>query len=270
MAFDLVHRVLYEWDLKPQDKLVMIVMAEHANADHGWQCWPTVETLAKATGSSRRTVQRSLRALEDLGCISIFRKSSGRPGEPNIYVVEHQWTPTDAKSDTTGVRLTPLDGRQNVTRRVTNTTETGVRMTPKTVIEPVKETVIPKPPPKTDEAQTIQGLWNEVAERHGLTKWVKVTKWHEKQAKDRVKEHGWDGIRKALSVIDSDPFYQSSEARGWCDIRYFLRPGGRKEQPIVLLLEKADRPKGSFGDREDDAPLWKQVAEREKAAGGMR
>ena len=50
-----------------EGKGVLIVLAEHA--DKWGICWPSAATLAKATGKSKRTVQRHLRTLEGAGFV---------------------------------------------------------------------------------------------------------------------------------------------------------------------------------------------------------
>jgi len=135
MCFNLVHQVIYgDHNLTQSEKLVLIVLAEHAKEDHGWECWPTVERLMRASCSSRRTVQRALRSLEDMGYIRIAKHSTGRPGEPTTYWVNAEYVAR-------GASVTPVEGRQCDAEGASNTTQTGASVTPKPVIEPVREPV---------------------------------------------------------------------------------------------------------------------------------
>ncbi len=62
----------------PQDKIILIVLAFHANAE-GW-AWPKIAGIQAATGLSRRTIQRRLEGLRRRGWILWTARStaSGR------------------------------------------------------------------------------------------------------------------------------------------------------------------------------------------------
>ncbi|RBQ03900.1 hypothetical protein DQE82_29640 [Micromonospora sp. LHW51205] len=52
-------------DLKPTERLVLVAIVAHANADG--DAWPSVATIADYVGCSERTVQRALRRLVEVG-----------------------------------------------------------------------------------------------------------------------------------------------------------------------------------------------------------
>ncbi|MET8908262.1 helix-turn-helix domain-containing protein [Micromonospora sp. NPDC004551] len=52
-------------DLKPTERLVLVAIVAHANADGA--AWPSVQTVAEYVGCSERTVQRALRRLVEVG-----------------------------------------------------------------------------------------------------------------------------------------------------------------------------------------------------------
>ncbi|MEV7262735.1 helix-turn-helix domain-containing protein [Micromonospora aurantiaca] len=52
-------------DLKPTERLVLVAIVAHANADGA--AWPSVATVAEYVGCSERTVQRALRRLVEVG-----------------------------------------------------------------------------------------------------------------------------------------------------------------------------------------------------------
>ena len=58
--------LVWEIDLPPGEKLVLLALADQAN-DAGTQCWPSVETIAKRSGQGIRTVRRALASLEKAG-----------------------------------------------------------------------------------------------------------------------------------------------------------------------------------------------------------
>ena len=62
-------------DVPPREKLMLILIASHANDDG--ECFPSQTTLAYRSGLSRRTVLRSLAELEERGVIT--RRQRRRP-----------------------------------------------------------------------------------------------------------------------------------------------------------------------------------------------
>jgi DNA-binding Lrp family transcriptional regulator len=59
---------IWEIPLPPTEKLVLLALADAAN-DEGL-CWPSIATIARKSGFSERSVQRSIRAAEGMGLIT--------------------------------------------------------------------------------------------------------------------------------------------------------------------------------------------------------
>lgn len=74
--------VVWELDLPPGEKLVLLALADQAN-DAGTHCWPSVATIAKRSGQNERTVRRALRSLETKGHLTC----NERRGTSTNYVV---------------------------------------------------------------------------------------------------------------------------------------------------------------------------------------
>lgn len=80
------------WDhsqARERDRLVLLAIADHCDHD-GSNAWPKLETLAAKVACSVRTVQRSIRALVDLGELEVEVNAGGsrdtRPDHrPNRY-----------------------------------------------------------------------------------------------------------------------------------------------------------------------------------------
>ncbi|WP_415905574.1 helix-turn-helix domain-containing protein [Neptuniibacter sp. QD48_55] len=62
---------------KPSQKLTLIVIGKFAN-EKSFDCWPSNKTIAKLSGLTVRTVQRSIKELIDLGYITVIDKGGGR------------------------------------------------------------------------------------------------------------------------------------------------------------------------------------------------
>ncbi len=67
MSIKLMHQV-WELPLAPREKLVALVIADHANDDG--IAWPSVVSIARKTGLSRRGVQMIIARLEQFGLIT--------------------------------------------------------------------------------------------------------------------------------------------------------------------------------------------------------
>ena len=58
--------------LKPLQRLVLLCLANHANEAE--ECWPSLDTLAKETGISRRYVVELVHKLASLGLVSMSKR----------------------------------------------------------------------------------------------------------------------------------------------------------------------------------------------------
>lgn len=79
-------RLIAESDLGPTERLVCQTLAVWID----WQTlelWPSIPTIAEATGKCRRTVQKALRVLEARGVIEYARRSSGGLGRSHRFRV---------------------------------------------------------------------------------------------------------------------------------------------------------------------------------------
>ncbi|WP_198147415.1 helix-turn-helix domain-containing protein [Sphingobium chungbukense] len=85
--------LVWELDLPPGEKLVLLALADQAN-DDGLQCWPAVSTIMKRSGQGERTVRRAIVDLERKGHLT--RKM--RDGNSTQYHVHPGQSGTPAKS----------------------------------------------------------------------------------------------------------------------------------------------------------------------------
>ena len=74
--------------LRPPVKLVLVVLAEHAD-DRGGSCHPGITTLAEQASTSRRRVIEAIRELEELGAIRVHRSmaETGKRRAVNHYFI---------------------------------------------------------------------------------------------------------------------------------------------------------------------------------------
>jgi GntR family transcriptional regulator len=77
---------VWKIDLPATEKLVLLGLACRANNKN--QCFPTVDTLSKDTGLSRREIFRSLSALKVGGLVEIGKKTTDSSKPPvNLYTL---------------------------------------------------------------------------------------------------------------------------------------------------------------------------------------
>lgn len=85
--------LVWELDLPPGEKLVLLALADQAN-DHGVQCWPSVATIAHRSGQGERTVRRAISLLEEKKHLTRHH----REGDSTQYHVHPCHSGTPAKS----------------------------------------------------------------------------------------------------------------------------------------------------------------------------
>lgn len=95
--------IVWELDLPPGEKLVLLALADQAN-DAGTHCFPSVGTIAKRSGQNERTVRRALRSLETKGHLT----SHERRGTSTDYAVHPgHHAPPDKLPPRTKTTVTP-------------------------------------------------------------------------------------------------------------------------------------------------------------------
>jgi len=91
--------------------VLALALADHAHED-GSHIWPGVDSLAKKSRQSSRTVQRQLIAMQESGWLLLVREGGRGPKDPNEYKINPDWI---AGADFESLRnkgdiLSPLDG----------------------------------------------------------------------------------------------------------------------------------------------------------------
>jgi hypothetical protein len=109
---------VWRTDLPTVEKMVLLVIADHAN-DEGTQSYPSQATIASKASISVRTVQRAVNSLVSEGYIRLFKHSGGSAGcredrRPHLYQI-----------NLGKLRGDNLSGRQEIPDETTMTTTTG-------------------------------------------------------------------------------------------------------------------------------------------------
>jgi biotin operon repressor len=80
--------------IKPTHAVVAIHIAAMVNADHR-EAWPSIDTLAERAGCSRRTVQRALNELRQIGAINTVERDASKTFRMRL-VPRDRWKPKKA------------------------------------------------------------------------------------------------------------------------------------------------------------------------------
>tara|TARA_R110000782_G_C14819205_1_gene413801 strand:+ start:15476 stop:16264 length:789 start_codon:yes stop_codon:yes gene_type:complete len=204
-------------------KTILLCLANYANEEN--TCFPSVARISEETEISRRSVQRWLRDLEEKGFITTEKRYDNNKQTSSIYHIN-----TDAFRGVTvtgGGRLSDLGGASD--RRTEPITE------PVTIIE--EENILKEISPDKDFKKylelsgdgtiiTAKELYNDMAEKAGLSKAQVLSPTRKAKIKARLKEcDGIEGWKAALDLVASSPFLTGQNKQGWkADLDFILQP----------------------------------------------
>ena len=110
-----VMTMVFDAQLKSNQKLVMLALADHAN-DMGGRVFPSIERVAHKVCLSKRQVQRIMTDLRKEGLIHMTHKASRhRPREYRIDLVKLKAIMVEYETPVRGDNMTPLNGQVGVT-----------------------------------------------------------------------------------------------------------------------------------------------------------
>lgn len=84
MGYNVVGAALKHYPHGGNKKLVLLAIAENANIET-WVCWPSIDTIARCSCQSTRSVTRLVKQLEDEGILEVRRFPGKRKN--NVYRV---------------------------------------------------------------------------------------------------------------------------------------------------------------------------------------
>ena len=200
---------VWELDLPLADKMVLLVIADHAS-DDGTNSYPSVGTIARKSSMSARNVQRCLSRLEGQGLVSIQRQQGGPSyydpsRRPNAYTIH-------------GATLSHLiNGRGDTQspRGVTGETLPPDPQSPKPSIEPSVEPPIVNVPNKYSEIWgTAEDLANYLADKiegNGSKRPVVTQDWILTMCRlIDIDKRTPDQVRGAIDWSQADDFWSSN------------------------------------------------------------
>jgi helix-turn-helix protein len=159
MSVRLMVRV-FDLDLSSTEKLVLLAMTDHASPD-GSGCYPSIDTLAKKTSLSPRSVQGAIRSMEKAGFLLRIGKAKGGRRVTTEYSIDldshHPIGPkTDRKLKIKGAARAPFPnekGAKSDLKRVQLVREKGATGAQ----NPTCILIEPKTEPSTEPADAVAG-----------------------------------------------------------------------------------------------------------------
>jgi len=92
-------------------KFVLVVLANHANADH--VCWPSMKYVCESTGQDRKTVLTNIHRLKQLGLIEDTSNRSGQTKQIIVYRLCVERVPKTEQSQKRNSTVFPVKQAQN-------------------------------------------------------------------------------------------------------------------------------------------------------------
>jgi len=182
-------------DIPATTKLVLLKLADNAD-DQGGNAYPAVDTIARACGLNRRTVQRILRRLGadgwDGGRLMVDRNATAR--SPVVY------------------RLVWTEGRQDVT--------------PEAAGDPERGGVVPPDPsrdPSVVQVLDLRSIWNDHRGPCRACRHLDATR--QRHTKARIDEQPDPAVWVKTAQWLARSSWSNGSKNGWkADFSYFVRP----------------------------------------------
>ena len=238
---------VWRTDLPTVEKMVLLVIADHAN-DEGTQSYPSQATIANKASISVRTVQRAVNSLVSEGYIRMFKHSGGSADcredrRPHLYQI-----------NINKLRGDIVSGRTSVANGATSTTVTGRQSRPKN--HPLEPSL------KHPEFDVFWSIYpRKVAKQAALKAWLKA-----------IQVESPDVIIKGAQRYADDPNRHPSytahpatwlNAHRWGDDPLPARELSRDEQ---IALEKKRSEERRKQEEEQSKKFFQELEERKRRA----
>lgn len=213
MSIKLMTAVWEREDLSSTHKLVLLALADWAN-DEGL-CWPSINRLAVKASLTTRAVQKSIRALEQVG----FVRREEVTGKGNRY-----WISIPANDVHPCTTFTPPlnDVHPTPEPRSPNTSKTH-QLNTNLIVDLAIDASQPALLEKEAEVSNDDSLkvsdvveyWNEVAERIGKPKVQRLSDGRKQVIRARIKQNTVDDFVQVFQNIEASDFLRNWKAMGF-------------------------------------------------------
>lgn len=73
----LLHDITHQ-SLSSSERLLLAIISSHSNPAHGWQAWPSIDSIMQSSGLGKAGVHKVLKSLKDKGILSTLPGYTGR------------------------------------------------------------------------------------------------------------------------------------------------------------------------------------------------
>lgn len=202
---------VWDADISTAEKMVLLIIADHAN-DDGTNAWPSVATIARKASMSERSVQRHIKSLESAGLLRVEQQAGGNAKMRNDRRPNRYDLIISALHEVT-TRTVESDGVTDETSRGDKQSATGCQMehdgvtpvSPNPSIEPSIEPSrnslhhpqmldVPSIEPSTEkDADGFDEFWavypRKVQKRSAALRWKNMTQRDRTAALDGIRQH---------------------------------------------------------------------------------
>lgn len=238
---------VWRTDLATVEKMVLLVIADHAN-DEGTQSYPSQATIAKKASISIRTVQRAVNTLCAQGYLRMFKHSGGSANcredrRPHLYQINLE-----------RLRGDNVSGRQDVVNEATMTTSTGRLSRP-----------MNHPNDPSNKHPEFDAFWKiyprKVAKAAALKAWIKAI---QLVAPEIIIE----GATRYANDPNRHPSYTAHPATWLNAARWGDEPLPQRElsKDEQLMKERKEAAIRRQREEEESAEFFRQLEEQKKIA----
>lgn len=266
-----VKAMAWVWDesqASGSDLLVLLAIADAADHD-GTNAWPSIATLAAKTRLSERTVQRSIRALVDLGELEVQEQAGGFAGMRSDRRPNRYWVLMAPADDGVTDRHPEADGVTSGAVRGDNQRADGVTLvTPNPSLDP---SIDPSPTSgdvvaldalgSRPEVDRLCDLLADLVAENG-SKRPTVTKTWRSACRLMIDKDGREPekIERAIRWVQRDEFWRAN-------ILSMPKLREKYDQVRLQALRKAQGRRPVTGDPDQTAQVAKDWLDQRRNAG---
>jgi hypothetical protein len=225
MGHKAVRWVLEHSEARGSARLVLLVLAEHANGDS--PAWPSVATIAQEANITERGVQLALHELERLGEVKV--DPGGGRKRCNGYHLPK--TPNSVRPSTSetpnSVRPSEVETPKSVPETPKSVRRNPEQISPEPSTEPSTNQ---QPTPPTPPADTIRQVWEtylDACQLVGLSVNARLTPKRQDKIRARLKTNPLADVLDAAQGWTRDPW---PDRRNHCDAKVIFRDDEQVEK----------------------------------------
>lgn len=246
MSNDAITAVWRRTTLPNDRKVAMVILlrlADHANGND--EAWPKVTSLARDCRTDRRTVQRALVYLQELG--EIVQVAAAGDREPSaVYRITPGGLSPQRAQPSEGSALSgvsPQQVRAQPTKSEGSAHKGGGLSPPKPKEEPSEE---PKGNPQEDAHDDVREIFEFWRTTFGKSDTTKLTPERREKVKARLKKYSAADVKLAIENVAASAFHVEN---GYVDLRMICASDSKLEEYRDELPKRRNGIRHPVADR---------------------